>query len=359
MDPRYIIAVNILQTVSVLIQWFLAWKLWPHRFNPRPIPHYFRMIASIVIVSFTAEALLGGSLTYPTCMMIICIIPIGLMLLDIPTVLFGLAVCVAIVLLNELLLYAGIVSYAPGYSPQAFSGGEHHFMAELLRTVNVYLHFVCYGVIFWMLFDQYEHHRKLLRKLSQIDALTHLANRRFFLERLEHECNKQRSTGLPLCLVLVDADHFKRINDSYGHAEGDRVLLAIAEILRESLRFENDLAGRIGGEEFAILLPDTNKASGLLLCKRIQEKLAEQTFGSQQASFNVTLSMGLIESSFVKAENLLTQVDELLYLAKNNGRNQIVNAERMDKIEGVIKSSHTGACSESPASNLPAGLVKC
>ncbi len=333
MNPQYVIAINILQAVSVLTQWFLAWKLWPHRFNPRPIPQYYRMVASLVCVSYAAEAFLGGNLTYPTCMVIICIIPIGLMLLDVPSVLFAFGIGLSLIILNEVFILFGWVDYAPGYSPQAFSGGVHHFMAELLRTSSVYLHFVCYAVIFWLLFDQYEYHRQLLKEMSQTDALTNLANRRFFLERLEQECKKQKAMGSPLCLALVDADHFKRINDSYGHSEGDRVLQAIAKTLRDNLRIESDVIGRVGGEEFAILMPGTAKADALFLCERIQEKLAEQIFGPQKTPFKVTLSMGLVEGSYVKAEALLHQADDLLYLAKNNGRNKIVSVEMMDRLE--------------------------
>ena len=101
---------------------------------------------------------------------------------------------------------------------------------------------------------------------------------------------------------------------------------------KEVILTEKDVIGRVGGEEFAILMPETTKAGALLLCERIQEKLAEHTFGPQRAAFKVTLSMGLVESTYVCPEDLLHQADNLLYLAKTNGRNKIISAEMMDII---------------------------
>jgi len=166
-----------------------------------------------------------------------------------------------------------------------------------------------------------------LELLSQTDTLTGLANRRAYNERLDQALARQRRQGLPVALVLMDVDHFKRYNDTYGHPAGDRVLQHIAAILRQGVRQGQDLPVRLGGEEFGLLLENTNLEQAAQFAERMRtqlEALALEHRGLGPDAY-VTLSLGVAE-----AENddtpttLYHRADEALYQAKAQGRNRVV-----------------------------------
>lgn len=170
--------------------------------------------------------------------------------------------------------------------------------------------------------------RDLLQKLALMDGLTGIANRRCFNDRLGVEWARSLRTQTPLSLVLADIDHFKPYNDFYGHPAGDSCLVQVAQALeRESLR-PSDLAARFGGEEFTLLLPETDLPGALLVAERIQahiRKLAILHANSAVAPM-VTLSLGvasLIAAPDMSADQLIQEADERLYEAKQKGRNQI------------------------------------
>lgn len=315
--------VNAIQIGIVVFQWLIAIHLWPRRYESRRIPGWHRVIACVVAFSYLLEAFLGGNLTYPTSMMVITMIPIGLLLLEVSAVLMAVSVVIFLLLLNDVLLLGDMLPYAFGYGPGAFIDGKHHFLAELLRSLTLYLHFACYGCIVWLLFKQHDYHRRLLQSMARKDALTGLANRRYFLERLEQACKAQKKNDFPLALVLMDADHFKRINDQYGHSVGDEVLVAIANVLRETVPDKKATLGRLGGEEFAILIPECSAGQLMVVCEQIQQRLDDIWFSAKGKRFQVTLSMGLVESTQQSSSQILNRADKLLYEAKMNGRNQI------------------------------------
>ncbi len=123
---------------------------------------------------------------------------------------------------------------------------------------------------------------------------------------------------------MIDADHFKRINDTYGHLMGDTVLQGIAGLLSRHMRVPADLPARIGGEEFAILLPETDLDGALKVCQRVERSLQTLPFFCSGKSFTITLSMGVVESRDLLAENLVHYADANLYQAKAQGRDTIV-----------------------------------
>lgn len=164
-----------------------------------------------------------------------------------------------------------------------------------------------------------------LRELADTDPLTGIANRRVFEQRLQDELDRARRYDQVLTLVLLDADDFKRINDSRGHAAGDRVLKQIAVMLKRELR-TMDFVARIGGEEFVVVLPETGGTGARLFTDRVLRRVGQYDFGEPNAPITVTLSAGLAtfpDDRAADAEMLLKLADENLYRAKHAGRNRL------------------------------------
>jgi len=165
-----------------------------------------------------------------------------------------------------------------------------------------------------------------LETLSQTDSLTGLSNRRRFDQMLTYEYARYRRTGSPLSLLIIDVDHFKSVNDHYGHATGDGYLHAIARILERNVARSTDLVARYGGEEFTCLLADTAAEDALTLAERINRDVAEQGLPNASASPPwLTLSIGIatIIGGDPGAQALFDQADAQLYAAKQTGRNRI------------------------------------
>ena len=164
--------------------------------------------------------------------------------------------------------------------------------------------------------------------LATKDSLTGLRNRRYFLEGAETEFARSRRHGRAFSLMLIDADHFKRINDTYGHDAGDRVLQAIAEVTTDCLR-EVDLIGRLGGEEFAVAMPDCELATALVVADRLRQQIAARMMETEAGVFTVTVSIGVAGASAddKTLNQMLRRSDQALYAAKHGGRNQVAVAD--------------------------------
>lgn len=164
-----------------------------------------------------------------------------------------------------------------------------------------------------------------LRRLATTDELTEVANRRVFWEAIEHRYEEFMRYEVPMTVAIIDLDHFKKVNDTYGHAAGDEVLREFCRRSKEQLR-DMDLLGRLGGEEFAILLPYTSQQDALLAVERIRKVIAATPFNHDGHEIAVTMSAGLtgLRSTDEKLDAWLARADEALYRAKEKGRNQTV-----------------------------------
>jgi len=163
------------------------------------------------------------------------------------------------------------------------------------------------------------------KKLATIDPLTKLFNRRYFTEQADKEFIRAKRYKLSMALISIDIDHFKSINDNYGHPAGDKVLVAVTKQLQDSLR-QTDVLARIGGEEFSILLPETTAESAMVFAERIRAEQAKlHITGEWQGEITLSVSIGV--SGFhvdVEAFDVLfSRADKALYQAKNSGRNKV------------------------------------
>lgn len=168
----------------------------------------------------------------------------------------------------------------------------------------------------------------ILQHESITDALTGLKNRRYFDQRICEEVALSKRYKLPLTMMLLDVDYFKKINDTYGHTVGDEVLSNLAKLVLEVVR-DSDIVARYGGEEIAIITPNTSKAEAELLAERLRGKVEKTTVamvGTTQEIVQVTISLGICSLSPVitDKEALLEETDQALYLAKKYGRNRVV-----------------------------------
>jgi diguanylate cyclase (GGDEF)-like protein len=174
-----------------------------------------------------------------------------------------------------------------------------------------------------------------LKTLAAKDALTDLANRRSFDQALEMEWARGLRSGRPLALLFADVDHFKLFNDRHGHQRGDECLRAIAGVIGKTAIRPTDLATRYGGEEFAIIMPDTDMAAACAVAERLREAVMDLdiALGDARAAQCVTLSIGVAAhvpgSNDVGPDWLLGQADQAVYAAKNLGRNRVTSADTM------------------------------
>ncbi|MBF0481202.1 MAG: GGDEF domain-containing protein [Desulfovibrionaceae bacterium] len=165
-----------------------------------------------------------------------------------------------------------------------------------------------------------------LKYRADRDGLTRLPNRRAFDERLAQEVDRQGRYGGQLSFLLLDIDHFKQINDTYGHQAGDETLRELGAIILQTVR-GSDFAARYGGEEFAVILPGTDAAQAWLLAERLRSRTAGHHFEHESRPIKVTLSVGAASSQAQKplaAEELVRQADTAMYAAKSGGRNAVV-----------------------------------
>lgn len=212
------------------------------------------------------------------------------------------------------LVFVAVLSYVaivlPGVPAKPFGLGAWLNFAEVLLAL-------------FFIFRHYERSRSeayaRVQAMSLRDPLTGLANRLRLDQDLQTTLTLAQRTNQPTTVIMVDIDHFKRINDKHGHLVGDQVIIQVGAVLRDHVRL-TDQVGRWGGEEFLIICPDTNQAGALVVTDKLREALARVDFPQQ---LQVTLSFGIATvTGLALPEDILQAADQQLYLAKTNGRNQ-------------------------------------
>jgi len=166
-----------------------------------------------------------------------------------------------------------------------------------------------------------------LRRLATIDSLTNINNRRYFLDLALKEMDRSKRYGHPFSLIMLDIDHFKKVNDTYGHSVGDQVLIDFCDTCMKELR-ESDFMGRLGGEEFAVAIAECDLEGAAILAERIREAVASHTVVIDNEEIHFTVSIGITQMWQDSDWNsMFESADNALYKAKNNGRNQVQSAE--------------------------------
>lgn len=167
-----------------------------------------------------------------------------------------------------------------------------------------------------------------LQTLSSTDRLTGLYNRGHWEEALKIEYARYCRYDTPMTLIMFDIDHFKRVNDTYGHQAGDKVIKRVAETVREHVR-DVDIAGRYGGEEFAVLLPGTRQAGGMIFAERLRKAVEEQEVIHDGQRIRCTISLGVADLSQPTPDykHLIEWADQALYVSKETGRNRVSGHE--------------------------------
>lgn len=160
-----------------------------------------------------------------------------------------------------------------------------------------------------------------VERLATIDPLTNIYNRRAFIAAAERELARGERSGRFPCLLMLDIDHFKQVNDTYGHLTGDLVLIQMTQKLQEALR-DQDVLARFGGEEFSILLPETDRAGGIVSAERLRSAVASLVCRANRHTLRITVSVGIaIARPGDTLDDLVTRADRALYDAKGAGRN--------------------------------------
>jgi diguanylate cyclase (GGDEF)-like protein len=174
--------------------------------------------------------------------------------------------------------------------------------------------------------QELEEANKELQEKNTLDELSGLYNRRFYDQKILAEYRRSRRNLTPLSLVVIDIDHFKKVNDSYGHLAGDECLVAVSASIKKCLRRSADIGCRYGGEEFCLILPETDSKGALALAEELRESIAACHINYNDTAIHLTISCGIStyqQQKNVQPEHLFAMADKALYKAKNNGRNQI------------------------------------
>ena len=165
-----------------------------------------------------------------------------------------------------------------------------------------------------------------LARVSTVDSLTQLYNRGYFDETAKAEISRSSRTRASMSMILIDVDHFKQVNDTYGHVVGDKCLKLIAQAIGKIASRASDVVARYGGEEFAVILPDTIEKNALIVAERIRQNVAEIAFINEGESIKLTVSLGVVGRTIVQGdtvERFVHAADKALYMAKDNGRDRV------------------------------------
>ena len=211
---------------------------------------------------------------------------------------------------------------------KAFKVGANDFVAKTSDRVELLARLRAHCKLAHTI-RQLENSQRELREQANTDSLTGLANRRFFEQIANKELSLMRRQKEYFAVLLLDIDHFKTVNDTYGHPAGDHVLVQVARCLSQTIR-EEDMVARIGGEEFAVASPYTNRLAAIVLAERLRKAVEslEIEFEGDQIPVTISIGIALLPQAGDTLEEILAAADERLYVAKQNGRNRFCAADK-------------------------------
>ncbi len=217
--------------------------------------------------------------------------------------------------------------YIASYSKASYSGEEIRLLYTFTARIALVLHIINNLFSF-----------RLVKEMAIKDGLTGLYNRRYFDEQITNELNRAKRYHSNVSFLVLDIDHFKKVNDTHGHLNGDQILKELARIICESAR-KIDVAVRYGGEEFVIILPETDINGAMVIAERLRKKIENHPFRliasdlETPQEIHITVSIGVsqaLPSSKITAQELIEQGDRAMYTAKKTGRNKVVSFNEID-----------------------------
>lgn len=287
-------------------------QAWVQRFLPY-------IAIGILIISLCYNSYMIGVFSPVTMVVYICLIAVGLVLFERKIMYAMLIPATGFLTVSGCLSFIDVIPYAPIFQidGQLFLNG--FWLLSMLYFVIPIL--ITCLILFEILLSQWRHRERLIQHLSQTDPLTNALNRRSInqsLDELHHDKN------CPYAIVLLDLDHFKNINDQFGHHMGDTVLIAVSQKLGLHLR-ESDVVGRFGGEEFILILKQSSALKARQIAERCRAAIEDLVIQNENGrAIRITASFGIaLATDKLKPQQLLDQADKALYAAKASGRNQI------------------------------------
>lgn len=297
---------------------------WQQRGSERACRWLPHVTVTPTVIVLTLLALACGLKDSPVGVTVLVVILMGRALFGLDPLKPALVIGGSLVLLAEVLGWAGVLPYAPLLKAPVFTGGPLGTWWQVWVRVVFNVSALPFAAMVFFLFGALTRRRRELERLVRTDMLTGLANRRTFMSQLQIESHRHARTRRPFCLVMCDVDHFKKINDTWGHPAGDAVLVALGRILQSQTRTQVDTAARIGGEEFALLLPETDLVQAEQVAQKVSGTVRAEVFEFDGHQFRVTQSVGIAQATGGDGDGALRVADDNLYRAKRAGRDRIV-----------------------------------
>jgi diguanylate cyclase (GGDEF)-like protein len=320
-----------LQAVQRALGWVMVWLaalgalawLWRDRHN--------KISQAMAYLCVTPSMLMlvvlwvgYGLLDTPMAMVVVELLVVARALFPLRVLMPGMVLSVAMVVASHVWMAHDLMPASPLLVAPVFTGEGLQWWWKVWLAVVMNSSVWPFVVALLYLFRSFAYRRAELEQLVSTDTLTGLFNRRAFMARLALESHRHEEAGEMMSLIMIDIDHFKRINDTFGHPAGDTVLERLGVMIRAGLRQQVDVAARMGGEEFAVLLPQTTLAGAREVARKLSEALRLATFVFDGQPVTVTLSAGVVDVPGGRGEQALRVADDNLYQAKRAGRDQVV-----------------------------------
>lgn len=299
----------------------------------------WKSIASLLLLPFLIASIFTINLKRSIISVLLCIIPLFILwlaafyidgynywVLCIPIIALLAGTKIGLLITTIAFLFISAVCFIPDF-------GDNYQLGTSIRYLAVYLTISVFSNVFEYVKNKTHYqYVKELERIGQIDPLTELLNRRGFKQNLEMLCKQAIRDELPISFMMIDIDHFKLFNDTYGHPKGDICLLNCVEIFRECVRRPLDLIVRMGGEEFGIFLFNTDLSNSVRIAEKIRETIEKNDVEVSEGKFaKVTVSIGIVSADLKQRrsfnfDDMINESDRLLYGAKNLGRNKVLHS---------------------------------